>query len=202
MGTDQDPSAALQLKSQLEANRLEIENLSKEEEKLKASIDQYQKRLNQTPVREQQLAGVLRNYDQLKQDYADLLNKESQSRMAADLEKRQEGQQFRMVDQPSLPTVPSSPNRIKISLGGLAGGIALGLALAFLADFRDRSFRSEKILAERFAIPLVVGVPLVLTPGEQRVRTWMRTLEWTAGSGLALVVFVAELYEFYLYRHG
>jgi hypothetical protein len=122
--------------------------------------------------------------------------------MAADLEKRQEGQQFRMVDQPSLPTVPSSPDRVKISLSGLAGGIALGLALAFLADFRDRSFRSEKNLGQRFAIPLVVGVPLLLTPGEQRERTWKRTMEWTAGSGLALVVFVAELYEFYLYRHG
>ena len=202
MGGDQDPSAALQLKSQLEANRLEIENLSREEQKLKADIEQYQKRLNQTPVREQQLAGVLRNYDQLKQDYADLLNKESQSRMAAELEKRQEGQQFRMIDQPSLPTIPSSPNRIKISLGGLAGGIVLGLALAFLADFRDCSFRSEKNLGQRFAIPLVVGVPLLLTPGEQRGRTWKRTLEWTAGSALALAVFVAELYELYLYRHG
>jgi succinoglycan biosynthesis transport protein ExoP len=202
MGTDQDPSAALQLKSQLEANRLEIENLSGEEEKLKASIEQYQKRLNQTPVREQQLAGVLRNYDQLKQDYADLLNKETQSRMSADLEKRQEGQQFRMVDQPNLPTVPSSPKRIKISLGGLAGGIALGLALAFLVDFRDRSFRSEKTLGQRFAIPLVVGVPLLLTPGEQQVRTGKRMLEWAAGSGLALAVLVAEVYEFYLYRHS
>jgi hypothetical protein len=153
-------------------------------------------------VRGQQLAGILRNYDQLKQEYADLLNKETQSRMAADLEKRQEGQQFRLVDQPSLPTVPSSPNRIKISFGGVAGGIALGLALAFFADFRDRSFRSEKDLGQRFALPIVIGLPLLLTPGEQQARSWKRTLEWMAGSALVLAVFVAEFYEFYLYRHG
>jgi succinoglycan biosynthesis transport protein ExoP len=153
-------------------------------------------------VREQQIAGILRNYDQLKQDYADLLNKETQSRMAADLEKRQEGQQFRLVDQPSLPTVPSSPNRIKISLGGVAGGIGLGLVLAFLTDFRNRSFRSDKDLAQQLAIPLVVGVPLLLTPNEQQVRMWKRRFEWVAGSGLVMAVFVAELYEFYLYRHG
>jgi uncharacterized protein involved in exopolysaccharide biosynthesis len=195
-------SVALQIKSQLESNRLEIENLSKEEMRLKAAVEQYQRRLNQAPVREQQLAGVLRNYDQLKLDYADLLNKEAQSRMAADLEKRQEGQQFRLVDQPSLPTVPSSPNRIKISLGGVAGGIGLGLALAFLADFRDRSFRSEKDLGQRFALPMVIGVPLLLTPGEQQARAWKRTFEWVVGSGLALAVFVAEFYEFYVYSHG
>jgi polysaccharide chain length determinant protein (PEP-CTERM system associated) len=202
MGNDQDPSIALQLKSQLEANRLEIENLSAEELKLKAAIEQYQKRLNQTPVREQQLAGILRNYEQLKLDYTDLLNKESQSRMAADLEKRQEGQQFRLVDQPSLPTVPSSPNRIKISLGGVAGGIAFGLGLGFLANFRDRSFRSEKDLSPRFALPILVSVPLILTPREQQGRAWKRTVEWAAGSGLVLLVLAAEVYEYYLYRHG
>ena len=201
-GADQDPSIALQLKSQLESNRLEIENLSKEEKQLKVTVEQYQKRLNQTPVREQQLTSVLRNYDQLKLDYADLLNKESQSRMAADLEKRQEGQQFRMVDQPSLPTVPSSPDRVKISLGGAGGGVLLGLALAFLLDLKDHSFRSEKELSKRVSLPLVVDVPLLFTDTERRALTWKRKVEWLGGSCVLLAVFAAELYEFYLYRHG
>jgi succinoglycan biosynthesis transport protein ExoP len=201
-GADQDPSIALQLKSQLESNRLEIENLTKEEKQLKAAVAQYEKRLNQTPVREQQLTGVLRNYDQLKLDYADLLNKESQSRMAADLEKRQEGQQFRMVDQPSLPTVPSSPNRVKISLGGAAGGVLLGLALAFFLDLKDHSFRSEKDLIKHFPLPLVVDVPLLFTDTERRVLSWKRKFEGVGAACLLLAVFVAELYEFYLYRHG
>jgi polysaccharide chain length determinant protein (PEP-CTERM system associated) len=202
LGTDQDPSIALQLKSQLEANRMEIENMTGEEQKLKTAIEQYQRRLNQTPVREQQLAGILRNYEQLKLDYTDLLNKESQSRMAADLEKRQEGQQFRLVDQPSLPTVPSSPNRIKISLNGVAGGIGLGLALAFIVNLWDRSFRSEKELGRQFTFPIMVSVPLFLTPREQQVRAWKRNIQWVAGAGLALAVVAAELYEYYLYRHG
>jgi succinoglycan biosynthesis transport protein ExoP len=191
-----------QLRGQLVANRLEIENLSKDEKRLKEEVAQYQSRLNATPVREQQLAGILRNYDQLKQDYADLLAKETQSRMAADLEKRQEGQQFRLVDRPSLPTVPSSPNRIKISLGGAAAGLALGLALALLMNMMDRSFHSESDLTECFALPLVVSVPLMLTSNEQQSRTRRRAFEWVAGSGLVLAVLFAQLYEFYLYRHG
>jgi succinoglycan biosynthesis transport protein ExoP len=191
-----------QLRGQLEANRLETENLSKDEKRLKDDIDQYQRRLNATPVREQQLAGILRNYDQLKQDYTELLAKESQSQMAADLEKRQEGQQFRLIDHPSLPTVPTSPNRIKISFGGAAAGIGLGLALAFLMDLKDSSFHSEEDLSQRFALPLVVGVPLLLTSNEERSRTRKRAFEWVAGSGLVLAVLLAQVYEFYLYRHG
>jgi succinoglycan biosynthesis transport protein ExoP len=197
IAVEEDASLA-QLRGQAEANRLEIENLSKDEQRLKDAISQYQTRLNATPMREQQIAGILRNYDLLKQDYAELLNKEMQSQLSADLEKRQEGQKFRLVDRPSLPTVPSSPNRIKISLGGAAAGIGLGLALAFLMDTRDRSFHSEEGLSKHFALPLVVGVPLLLTSYEERSRTRKRAVEWVAGSGLSLAVFVAEFYEFYV----
>ena len=198
---DEDPSFG-QLRSQWEENRLEIENLSKDEQRLEDSIRQYQNRLNVTPVREQQIAGILRNYEILKLDYADLLNKEMQSQMAGDLEKRQEGQQFRLVDRPSLPTVPSSPNRIKISLGGAAVGIGLGVALAFLMNLKDSSFRSEEDLRKRFAFPIVIGVPLLLTSREQSSRTWKRTFEWAAGSALTLGALAVEFYEFYLFRHG
>ena len=191
-----------QLRSELESNRLEIENLTNEEKQLKIAIQQYQMRLNQTPVREQELAGILRNYELLKQDYADKLNKEMESQMAGNLEKRQEGQQFRLIDRPSLPTLPSSPNRIKISLGGAAGGIGLGLALALLMDIRDRSFHSEEELSKGLAFQFVVGVPLMRTVWEERARSRKRAFEWVAGFALAFAVLVAELYEFYLYRHG
>jgi succinoglycan biosynthesis transport protein ExoP len=191
-----------QLRGQREANRLEISNLTKDEKRLRGELAQYQNRLNATPVREQQLAGILRNYDQLKQDYTELLAKESQSRMAADLEKRQQGQQFRVIDHPSLATVPTSPNRVKISLGGALAGIALGLVLAFFMDARDRAFHSEEDLSRSFALPLVVGVPLLLTPQEERSRARRRAFEWVAGSGLVLAVLLAQFYEFYLYRHG
>jgi protein tyrosine kinase modulator len=200
VGVAEDTSIA-QINGQLEANRLEIENLNKDRKRLEVAMLEYQNRINQTPVREQELASMLRNYDLLKQDYADLLSKKMQSELAGNLEKRQEGQQFRLVDQPSLPAVPASPNRVKISLGGMAAGLGLGLALAFLMEMRDRSFHSEDDLSQRFALPLVIGVPMLLTPVEQRSRAIRRNFEWALGSGLALVVVAAELYELYLYRH-
>jgi polysaccharide chain length determinant protein (PEP-CTERM system associated) len=197
-GTEYDTTIA-QLKSQLEANRLETENLSKDERQLKASIAQYQNRLNLTPIREQQLAGILREHDLLKQNYADLLNKGLQSQLATSLEKQQQGQQFRVVDPPNLPTLPSSPKRVKISLGGAVAGVFLGFALALLADARDRSFHTENDVSRRFEVPLIIGVPSLFTPAEERVRNWKKELEWLGGSVLVLAVFVAE---FYANRHG
>jgi polysaccharide chain length determinant protein (PEP-CTERM system associated) len=195
---EQDIGVA-QLKSQLRANALEIEDLAQKEQKLRADIDTYQSRLNLTPVREQQMASMQRDYDLRKQHYGELLKKQQESQLATDLEKRQEGQQFRLADPPNLPTVPSSPKRVKISLMGLAGGIALGIALAFLLEFRSPSFHAEEEARRELNLPLVVGIPLLLTPAEERRNSRMRVLEWVAASVVLSVVAVAE---FYVYRHG
>jgi succinoglycan biosynthesis transport protein ExoP len=195
--TENAPTA--QIKSQLEANRVERENLTEDANKLKEEIARYQDRLNATPVREQQLAGMLRDYELLKLNYADLLKKQQESGLAVSLEEHEEGQQFRLVDPPSLPTIPSSPKRLKISLGGAAVGAVLAFALAFFVESTRRSFYSEKPLRERIKVPLVVALPVLLTPTEQRRRTWTKTFEWFAGSALVLIVLVAE---FYVYRHG
>jgi polysaccharide chain length determinant protein (PEP-CTERM system associated) len=188
-----------QVKSQLEANRVETENLTKDAGALREKIAQYQERLNATPVREQQLAGMLRDYELLKLNYADLLKKQQESGLAVSLEEHQEGQQFRLVDPPSLPTIPSSPKRLKMSLGGAAGGIALGFALAFFVETTKRSFYSEKQLRNSVHIPLVVALPVFLTRSEERRQAWRRSFEWFAGSVLVLMVLAAE---FYVYRRG
>ena len=190
--------AMAQVKSQLEANRLEVDNLLKDEKQLRASLTQYQNRLNLTPVREQQLTSLNRDYDLVKKDYEDLANKEQQSQLATSLEKNQGGRQFRLVDPPSLPVVPSSPNRLKLNLGGLAGGVAVGLLLAFLMELRDRSFHSENELGRELAPPIVVSIPLILTTAEERRRKRSATLQWVAGSALMMVV---SAVEFYAYRH-
>src|SRR5262249_20752457 len=77
--------AMAQVKSQLEANRVELENLSKDESRIRTDIERYQNRLSITPVREQQLTGIMRDYELQKLAYADLLNKEQQSQLATNM---------------------------------------------------------------------------------------------------------------------
>ena len=191
--------AAAQVKSQMNANHLEIEDLSREKVRLNGEIAEYQKRLNESPAREQQLLAVTREVERLRQEYGEMQKKEQESQLATNLEKNQAGQQFRLADPPSLPGVPSSPKRLKASLAGLAGGFGLGLALAFLMEMKDRVFRSEAEVAKRFGAAIVLGVPLVLTSAEERMRNWRTSAEWVAGCALMLTVCAAE---FYIYRRG
>jgi polysaccharide chain length determinant protein (PEP-CTERM system associated) len=190
---EQDTTIA-QLRSQLEANQAEIENLRRDQKRLDGQIATYERRLNLTPVREQQVAAVLRDYNLSKQNYEDLLNKKTQSELASSLEHQQQGQQFRIVDPPSLPTKPASPSRIRISLGGLAGGLCLAICFAMFIEVRRASFYTEDELKRQFALPIILGIPPLPTPSELRTRSKRRALEWLGGSVLLLVVLVAEAY--------
>jgi polysaccharide chain length determinant protein (PEP-CTERM system associated) len=193
----EENAAIAQLRSQLEANRIETQNLSAEQKEIQSRIEEYQRRLNQTPVREQQLADLLRGYDLSKKDYDDLLSKKTESERATSLIRRQQGQRFRIVDEPSLPLRPTSPARVKVSLGGLAAGIAVGLALAFLVEFRNHSLRDEHELRRIFAFPLVLGVPLMLSKGEERRRLRLAVLEWLGGAILCLLVGATEFFVYW-----
>jgi succinoglycan biosynthesis transport protein ExoP len=188
-----------QLKSQLEANRLEIKNGAATQQQIESRIADYQRRLNMTPVREQELADMLREYNLAKQNYDDLLSKKTQSQLATSLERHQQGQQFRIIDPPTLPTKPSNPGHVQISLGGLVAGVVIGVALAFLVEARDHSLRNEKELGQFFAFPLMVGLPMLLSKVEERKRARAEVVEWLVGAALCLLVCVTE---FYVYRRG
>ncbi|MFZ0963055.1 MAG: Wzz/FepE/Etk N-terminal domain-containing protein [Terriglobia bacterium] len=192
-------AATAQLKSQLEANRLEIQDALADQKQIESRIAEYQSRLNMTPVREEQLADILRDYDLSKKNYDDLLAKEKQSELATSLEIRQEGAQFRLIDPPSLPMKPSGATHVKVSLGGLGAGLALGIALVFLLETKDHSLLDEEELRRVFAFPLLVGVPMLLSKVEQRRRSRVAVLEWLVGATLCLLVCATE---FYVYRRG
>ena len=98
------------------------------------------------------------------------------------LEKRQEGQQFRLADPPNLPTRPSSPKRLKISLIALVGGLAFGCALAFLAETKNPSFHSEDDARSRCDIASSHRCSTLLSPplssGSVLEREHVRVVRW------------------------
>src|SRR2546430_13261558 len=54
---------------------------------------------------------ISRNYQSALDSYNELLKKRDNSAMASDLVHQQEGEQFRVLDPPSLPRSPSFPKR-------------------------------------------------------------------------------------------
>lgn len=192
-----DPRLA-QLAQQVESDGSEIETLSTQQKQLESSIGEYQRHVTLAPAREGELAAMTRDLDALNAEIANLEKSDQQSQLSADMEKNQAGQQFRILDPPSLATAPSSPKRLEISLGAFAAGFALGLLAAFLREKRIPTFHRESELRQRFAAPLILSLPLLPTPSEKKRRKWTLGLELAASAFLsAATVLVA----FYIYKH-
>lgn len=190
------PAPAVQLEGQLKVNQLEVANRKAEIQQLGKQMEEYQSRLNLTPVREQQLAALTRDHEQTNRYYDSLLAKKQQSEMATDLEKRQEGEQFRMIDPPSLPSKPYYPNRLIFSGGGVGAGLFLGLALVVLIEFGSPKIYLEEDLSELGPIPILVEVPLIATAAERRRTRFYRCVEGVAASVIFMLIPVVTLWVF------
>jgi succinoglycan biosynthesis transport protein ExoP len=192
-------SSMMQVQSQLKANRLEIQNYQQREKKVESDISMYQARLNLTPATEQELADITRGYEESKSNYNSLLQKQNQSQLATSLEQRQQGQQFRILDPPSLPARPSAPNHLIISLGGLLTGLAIGAGLTAFLEMSDVRVRQEKDLEEIIPVKVLIGIPHLDTPGEDLSRVRYRRLELGTALAMGILIVVGNLFVFF---HG
>jgi polysaccharide chain length determinant protein (PEP-CTERM system associated) len=190
--TSADPSSMtdasspmVQLQGQLQGNRIEISNRERAVTDLKNKVVDYQARLNQEPVREQQLSDLTRGYEQSKANYDELLKKKNESAMATSMELLQQGERFRIIDPPSLPVKPDFPNRLKFCGIGLGIGLALGVVVAGAFEMMDDRIHDEKELQELLPVAVISEIPALAVPSDEqreRGRLWL---------GWATAVFVS-----------
>jgi uncharacterized protein involved in exopolysaccharide biosynthesis len=133
-----------QIKLQLRADQQAMANAKQEQTRIEQQIRTYEARIEASPVVAQEYKAVTRDHDTALQFYNTLLTKMNESSMATALERRQQGEQFRVMDAPNLPDSPTFPNRLVFAGGGLAWGLFLGLLLSALLEYRDTSLRNER----------------------------------------------------------
>ena len=86
-----------------------------------------------------------------------------------------------------------------LSLGGLFSGAALGLGLTLLLELRYQVVRKQEDLEGLIPTRVLVGIPHLKIPGEDRLRDTFRWLEIGAVSIMALLILVGN---FYVFRKG
>ena len=192
-------SPMLQLQGQLQANQAEIANREQAIAGLKAKVSDYQARLNEEPVSEQQLADLTRGYDQSKANYDDLLKKENESKMATSMEQMQQGERFRMLDPPSLPLKPDFPNRLKFCGIGLGFGLALGLVVAGGFEFMDDRLHSEKEIKALLPMKVISEIPEILNPSDERSSRKRMLLGWAMAALVFAIILAGSVFS---YRHS
>jgi polysaccharide chain length determinant protein (PEP-CTERM system associated) len=189
----------MQIQSQLKANKLEIQSQEARIARLEQKVNGYQVRLNATPGRQQELADIMRNYDESKKNYDTLLGKTMSSQLATSLNRQQQGDQFRIIDPPSLPEKSSFPDRFKFSLAGLGVGLALAFVFGVGSEFLDDRIRTEQDLLDAAQLPVLAEIPPLPTDREIAAQRWK---PWIAVAAAVLVAIIIPTGIWYAYFWG
>ncbi len=160
---------------------VEIQTKQQQIDARQAQVTAYQGRIEVAPIREAEMISLTRDYETLRARYDQLLTRSEDAKVAANMERRQVTEQFRIVDPPRVPERPLNPGRVRTTAMGAAAGLALGVLLVGLLEYRDRTFRTEADILSALALPVVAVVPAMTTARERRRQVRRRWMLSTAG---------------------
>ena len=179
----------LRLREALHAAEGELKILKADEQRLRASIAAYQTRVDNTPRREQEFQDVTRDYDTIKDLYRSLSKRYEDAQISGNMEQRQKGEQFRILDRALPSTVTVAPNRLRLVLMALVLSLGLAAGVVVLLEMLDTSFHSADELRAYSDVPVLVGIPRIGTEADHGSRQFRFRAAAAAGVlGLALVI--------------
>jgi polysaccharide chain length determinant protein (PEP-CTERM system associated) len=173
--------------------RLLDRDVADRDRRLKELADQdaeLQRRLAAMPARASEMLTISRDYDSLNGHYNSLLNKRSEAALAANVERRELGEQFRLIDPARVPERPISPNRPVLTLIAVLAGLAVGGALVALLEYRDRSFKTDEQVTRILELPVLAVVPFMQSDAEKR-RSLLFRVAVNVGCGATVAVCLA-----------
>lgn len=184
-----ESNAVQQTKAQLHATDLAKDAKRRERLEIEANIRLYQSRVSAAPGIEEEYKVMSRDYDTAESFYKSLLEKRNQSKMAGDLEKRQQGEQFTVLDPANLPDSPSFPKPAFFVGCGVASGIVMGVLFVGWREHNTTVIRADKDIRVLTEAPilgrleLVPGLSLppkvtsVVVFGNMEGRGWIRRID-------------------------
>jgi polysaccharide chain length determinant protein (PEP-CTERM system associated) len=136
----------------------ELLDLMDRERQVSAQIRDYERRLEAIPQREQDLTSLLRDYENTQKNYQGLLDKKLNAKISENLEKRQKGEKFRILDPAALPEKPYKPSPVKVVLAGVLFGFFGGLAIVFIRESVDSTLHKPEDLEAILSVPILASI--------------------------------------------
>ena len=149
------------LRTVLRGLDLEIQSLKKESDEIRKSIAVVESRVERSPKREQEMISLTRDYDNLKSSYDELLKKKLDADVAQNLEKRQKGEQFQILDTANLPEEPFIPNRPKVFMIAIFIALLVGIGGPVGLEMIDPSVRGAKEFRYFSDVPVLGSIPSI-----------------------------------------
>lgn len=143
-----------------------------------------EKRIERTPHHEQELLALERDYENMQKHYQRLHENKINARISENLDKRQKGERFRILDPANLPTTPEGMPRMFLALAGIGGGIGLGFGLAFFLDLVSPTFRRSEDVEVSLGLTTLATIPSFQLAYEKSMKLLSGEVESTIRNGV------------------
>jgi uncharacterized protein involved in exopolysaccharide biosynthesis len=191
-----DNPVYIQVKGQLDAIDIERDAAAKRLSDLHVKLDDYERRLAQSPEVEKQFREMARALDTAQLKYQEILSKQTEVQVSGNLESERKGERFTMIEPPLKPERPISPNRTLIVIAGLLLSLAVGAAAAAAHESFDASVRGAADIRALLQVPALASIPTIVTNHDRIQRKRIIRYSW-AGS-VALLVLLALTIHLYV----
>jgi polysaccharide chain length determinant protein (PEP-CTERM system associated) len=168
----------LRLRAQNKALDSEIASLRKDRQGTEKAIAVLEARLEKSPRREQEMVSLTRDYENLKLSYDDLLKKKLDAEVSQNLEKRQKGEQFQIVDPADLPQAPFTPNRPMVFGIAFAAALLVGFGGAFGFEMVNPTLRGKRDFQHFFQVPVFASIPVIRDAEYEARKSFHKTVAY------------------------
>ena len=184
------PQNYQQQMSEAERKRAEFQMGSAQEgiDRLQARAEALRTLMAETPRVAEQLDGLSREYQSQLDSYNLYIRRQQEASVQADMERRQLGEQFRVLEAAFIAPRPSSPNRTLILVLSFFFAVALSVGIAVMLEVTDGSMHGARQLQEVLNIPVLAAIPRIWLESDR--REWRRHLFRQALASAAVVAFV------------
>lgn len=160
------------LKTQLDSSEMNLVAERRRLEDLSVRLEEYERRLFQTPIVERDFRSLARNYENALQQYHQMRDKQRQALLAQELESGESGERFLLTSAAFLPRMPESPNRIAIVLLGVFFASAAAIAVVGVSEYLDQTVRNAKMVAVTLGAPPLVVIPQMRAASRNHPARW------------------------------
>jgi protein tyrosine kinase modulator len=170
-------------------------------ERLRVTVADLERRIAETPAVAERLDALSRRYEHLYATYQDFSSRLQQAGVQADLERRQLGERFRILESAFAAPEPSSPNRILLLIMGAILGLVISFGVGVVAESVDTSVHTSTELESAMGIPVLVSVPKIMLESDRVARSSRIFRESLAAMGVVFFCLAGGILT-YLFVNG
>jgi uncharacterized protein involved in exopolysaccharide biosynthesis len=185
------------LSAQLNQVNTELDIRRRERKTLDDQIVRLSREVQSAPQVEQVVTPAERSHAELLKQADALREKLDQARLSENVEKKQKGAQFIIIDEAYLPSEADSPNRTAVFLYGALVSLALAAVTGLAVDLSSRKVYTAGEVERLLEAPILVQIPRMASVLEQR-RLRQLKMRYAALFLVAAGAYIGGLYILFL----